>query len=385
MKDLQTQVKTQLAELVAMPSVSAVDAAFDMSNAAVVDVLATRFSDVGFRITLQDVAQTPPKRNMVARLGDGDGGLVLSGHTDTVPYDVGLWAGDPFVLREHEGCWYGLGSADMKCFFPIILAALDRFDPQRFIHPLTVLATADEESSMAGARVLLDSGEQLGRHALIGEPTELVPIYKHKGILIGRIEVTGRSGHSSDPALGANALDCMHEIMTGLKSWRTRAAERFVDYDFAVPGPTLNLGRISGGDSPNRICANCELLFDIRVMPQMSLVDTAAEIEAIVREACAAGSVTGQLVLPMAPLPALETASDSALLAMLTTLSGHAPQTVAFATEGPFLNALGCESVIFGPGNIAIAHQPNEFVEIQRAMRMVEILAQLIERFCCHE
>jgi len=379
----ESQVKQQLAELVALPSVSAVDPAFDMSNAGVVDALASRYSDAGFSVSRQEVSLTPSKFNLIARLGSGSGGLVLSGHTDTVPFDSGLWDSDPFVLSERDGCWYGLGSADMKCFFPLVLAALDGLDPSRFVAPLTVLATADEESSMAGARVLAASGQALGDFALIGEPTQLIPIHQHKGILIGRIELLGRSGHSSDPSLGANALDCMHDIMSGLKEWRSRAAERFVDGAFKVPVPTLNLGRINGGDSPNRICANCELLFDIRLMPQMSLDGTVAEIRDLVVKVSDAHGIKGELILPMAPIAALDTPASSALVGLLSELSGNAPQTVAFATEGPFLNALGCESVIFGPGNIATAHQPNEYVEIARALRMIEILRATIERFCC--
>ncbi|MGR8922110.1 MAG: acetylornithine deacetylase, partial [Gammaproteobacteria bacterium] len=333
--------------------------------------------------TEQTVSAAPDKRNLVARLGAGEGGVVLSGHTDTVPCDAELWTGDPYALREADGRWYGLGSADMKCFFPLVLAALDGLDAARLRRPLVLLATADEESSMAGARVLAGSGEPLGRYALIGEPTELVPIHKHKGIMVGRIEVRGRSGHSSDPSLGANALDCMHGIMSDLMRWREDAARRFVDAEFRVPGPTLNFGRIAGGDSPNRICGDCELLFDVRLMPAMTAADCAAEIEDIVRARAVAAGVEGRLVLPMVPLEAMQTAPDSALLSALGELSGNAPKTVAFATEGPFLNALGCESVIFGPGSIDTAHQPDEYVEIDKAMAMVDILRALIERFCC--
>ncbi len=386
MTDLQQQIKQRLAELVALPSVSAVDADFDMSNRSVVACLAEWYAEAGFAITLQEVGAQPHKQNLVARLGpDAGGGLVLSGHTDTVPYDAGRWHSDPFVLDEREGCWFGLGSADMKCFFPIVLAALDGFDARRLTAPLTLLATADEESCMAGARVLRDSGIRLGDYALIGEPTELIPIHKHKGIVIARIAVVGRSGHSSDPALGANALDCMHNIISALKQWRSEAATRFVDTDFAVPGPTLNLGRISGGDSPNRICAECELLFDIRLMPAMAIDPTMAEIRALVDRHCAADGCQGELTLPMTPLAALETRADSALLHNLVELSGQAPRTVAFATEGPFLHDLGCECVIFGPGNIATAHQPNEYVEVDRVMRMTTMVRQLIERLCCDE
>lgn len=385
MSDNLQIIKQRLAALIAQPSVSCFDTALDMSNLGVVDLLDEWLTDAGFAVRRQTVNESPQKSNLIARLGHGEGGLVLSGHTDTVPYDEGRWSSDPFRLDERDGRWYGLGSADMKCFFPIVMAALDGVDRAHLRRPLTVIATADEESSMAGARRLADSGLQLGSYALIGEPTALIPVRKHKGIVIGRIDITGRSGHSSEPALGANALDCMVDVIGDLVAWRERAATNYADDDFKVPMPTLNLGRIRGGDSPNRICADCELLFDIRVTPSMVIEDAVEELRERVEARCSAAGVSGALSLPMAPLPALDTACDSALVRALEALSGSSARTVAFATEGPFLNALGCQSVIFGPGDIATAHQPDEYVEIDKVGRMIEILRQLIERFCCDE
>ena len=385
MSDELELIRRRLAQLIAQPSVSCIDPALDMSNVAVVDTLSEWFAGAGFSVARQVVGTAPAKANLIAQLGTGSGGLVLSGHTDTVPFDAGRWASDPFVLTERDGRWYGLGSADMKCFFPVVLAALEGFDVTRLRRPVTVLATADEESSLAGARCLTAADVAGARHALIGEPTALVPVRKHKGIVIGRIDVTGRSGHSSEPARGANALDCMHDIISDLKAWREAAAARHRDADFKVPVPTLNLGRIRGGDSPNRICADCELLFDIRMMPGMSIADTVAELDERVQARCAGAGVTGVVTLPMAPLPALDTPADAALVVLLEALSGHRAETVAFATEGPFLNKLGCESVIFGPGDIGTAHQPDEHVEIEKVARMVAIVRELVVRLCCDD
>ncbi|MEQ8659432.1 MAG: acetylornithine deacetylase [Gammaproteobacteria bacterium] len=384
MTDTLATVRSRLAELVATPSVSCVDPAHDMSNADVVELLADWFGTAGFALERQHVAHGPDKLNLVARLGDGDDGLVLSGHTDTVPCDVAGWHSDPFTLSERDGRWYGLGSADMKVFFPLVLAALEGVDRRCLRRPLVLLATADEESSMAGARYLEQAGRCLGRHVLIGEPTALVPIRKHKGIAIGRIVLAGRSGHSSDPRLGANALDCMHDIIGDLKQWRAAAAARYHDADFKLPAPTLNLGAIRGGDSPNRICGECELLFDIRAVPALDIEAALAEIADLVRARAAAAGVAGRLELPMQPLRALETAADAALVSALEDACGVPAASVAFATEGPFLNALGAESVVCGPGDIATAHQPDEHVEIANAVRMIDILRTLIERFCCH-
>lgn len=379
-------IKQQLAELVAIPSVSAVDAAFDMSNLGVVDRLADWYSAAGFELERQVVCEKPEKQNLIATLGRGEGGLLLSGHTDTVPYDTTRWDSDPFVLDERDGCWYGLGSADMKCFFPIVLAALEGIDPGALKKPLRMLATADEESSMDGARVVSARAAgvgSLGQYAIIGEPTQLIPVYQHKGIVIARLVLTGQSGHSSNPALGRNALDCMHNVMSAFKTWRETAQARFQSDHFDVPVPTMNFGRIVGGDSPNRICASCELLFDVRMMPGMDADETVAELTAIVKAEAEAANIEWQLDLPVEPVPPLTTDPQGELTQNLVALSGNAGRTVAFATEGPFLSALGCESVVFGPGNIDCAHQPNEFVEIERVAKMVEILRKLIIRMCC--
>ena len=383
---IKSRVRTQLAELVAIPSVSAVNPDFDMSNRAVIECLDDWYSSAGFSTRVQSVTDTPDKANLIARLGpdNQDDGLVLSGHTDTVPFDAGRWKSDPFVLDERDGRWYGLGSADMKCFFPLILAALEGIDAQELRRPLVMVATADEESTMNGARKIAEAGERLGRYVVIGEPTQLIPIHKHKGILIGKIDLIGRSGHSSDPALGANALDCMHNIISGLKAWRERTAENLRDEDFAVPTPTMNLGTIRGGDSPNRICADCELMFDIRMLPGMSVDAIRSELSEIVDECCASEGIQGQLRLTMEPLPAMDTPLASPIVQALQEAGGCQSKTVAFATEGPFFNALGSDSVIFGPGDIATAHQPDEYVDIDRALRMVDILRSLIERFCIH-
>lgn len=383
MATAEAELRNRLARLVREPSVSCVDAALDMSNAGVGDCIADWFDGAGFEVTRQTVTEAPEKINVIARAGSGAGGLVLSGHLDTVPYDTERWDTDPFELVERDGRWYGLGSADMKCFFPAVLAALEGLDRRRLVRPLTALGTADEESSMDGARALRSAGIPLGDFAVIGEPTNLVPIHKHKGILIGRIDVTGRSGHSSNPALGANAIDGMHAVIGSLMQWREEAAERHRDGDFAVPVPTLNLGRIAGGDSPNRICPSCELLFDVRTMPSMEMATITRELSELVSAALEGSGLSGELSLPMEPLAPMETPPGSAIVAAAERLTGNPARTVAFATEGPFLNELGCETVVLGPGDIDTAHQPNEFVPVDNMLRMVGILRSMIEQFCC--
>lgn len=161
--------QNQLSQLVAIPSVSCAVPSWDMPNLPVIDLLATWFRDLGFETQIIPLAQTG-KANLIATLGKGDGGLVLAGHSDTVPYDQNSWQSDPFKLTERDGKFFGLGATDMKGFFPVILAAIKPFLNQPLKHPLIILATADEESSMNGARALVKTGMQHSpRYAVIGE------------------------------------------------------------------------------------------------------------------------------------------------------------------------------------------------------------------------
>jgi acetylornithine deacetylase len=372
--------------LVAIPSVSSLDPRFDQSNRAVAESLAEWLQDLGFSIEIAPLPDNPGKVNLIATLGQGENGLVLSGHTDTVPYDERAWATDPFTLTERDGRLYGLGSADMKCFFPLVIEAVLRVGAGAPRRPLVVLATADEESSMAGARALVSSGRRLGRHALIGEPTGLKPVCRHKGVFQAAIHVTGRAGHASNPAFGNNAIEGMHRVIGALLAWRTELQAQFHNPLFEVSGPTLNLGNIHGGDSPNRICAECELQIDMRTLPEMPFEALQSALRDKVGEALAG---TG-LRFDVRPLfsggvPPLDTAKTARIVRTAEELTGADAGTVGFATEGPFFNALGMETVVLGPGDIAVAHQPDEYVALERLAPMIDLLEKLIVRCCMRE
>lgn len=373
-----------LKTLVAEPSVSCVDPAIDQSNAAVVDHLANWLDDLDFDVRVVPVANrcgsASAKRNLIARRGSGVGGLVLAGHTDTVPCDEALWASDPFAVSERGGRLHGLGTCDMKGFFPLALGAAARHRDSRFAHPLTIVATADEESTFGGARELAAGGEPKAAAAVIGEPTGMTPIRAHKGFAGIAIDISGSSGHSSNPALGDNALDAMHRVMGALIALRRELAERHVDAAFEVPAPTMNLGCLHAGDNPNRICGHAQLQIDLRVLPGM---DADAIIGEIAERAAAACGATPVAVKPMnPPVPAFQTPADGALVRTLEALSGRRARTVAFGTEAPFFQSLGMETAIFGAGSIDQAHQPDEYVDGAQLRPMEDALTQLVARYC---
>jgi acetylornithine deacetylase len=374
----------QIRSLVAIPSVSSAAPGLDQGNLAVIHLLAEWLEALGFAIVIQEVA--PGKANLLASLGGGGAageGLVLSGHTDTVPYDVGRWSVDPFGGVEKDGRIYGLGTCDMKGFFALAIEAARSFDPKNLRKPLTILATADEESSMAGAKRLLAAGLKPGRYAVVGEPTGLRPIRMHKGVMMESIRVYGHAGHSSDPSLGASAIEGMHRVMGELLAWRAELQAKYRNPLFKVDVPTLNLGAVHGGDSPNRICALCEMVIDIRPLPGMGLVELRGAMAERLQGTLAA--YTG-LRLEAGSLfdgvPAFETPADAELVRACESLSGQEAGAVAFGTEAPFLSQLGVETVVMGAGSVEQAHQPNEYLALEQIPPMVATLKGLIGRFC---
>ncbi|PCC98907.1 acetylornithine deacetylase [Halopseudomonas pelagia] len=375
-------LRAQFDALLNVPSISCTQADMDQSNLGVVNLLAEWLNALGFSCTIQDIPNEPGKANLIAILGSGPGGLVLAGHTDTVPCNPERWQHDPFKLTEADGRWYGLGSCDMKGFFPLIIEALKDYADKPFKQPLIILATADEESSMSGAQALVASDLFHARHAVIGEPTGLKPIRVHKGIMMERVDITGQAGHSSDPSLGRNAMEAMHLVISDLLDLRAGWQKRWNNPLFGVPTPTLNLGCIHGGDNPNRICAKCALEFDIRPLPGMDPDALRAEINERLQLIAAERQVDISFNPLFPGVPPLDTPADAAIVAACEQLTGYNAGSVAFATEGPYLNQIGMQTLILGPGDIDQAHQPDEFLAMDRIDPTVKILRGLIEKFC---
>lgn len=374
-------------ELIATPSVSSVSPEWDIPNIEVINTLAERLEQAGWQLEIQDLEGKPGKQNLIATLGKDTGqgnGLVLSGHTDTVPCDPDRWNSDPFKLTERDGRFYGLGTADMKSFLALAMAACRDIEPDKLTAPVILLATADEESSMAGARALVAAGKLSARYALIGEPTSLRPIRMGKGIFMESIRVSGQSGHSSNPELGQNALEGMHSIITELLQWRDELRAGPLDNAFDIPYSTLNLGHIHGGDNPNRICGDAELQIDLRFVPSLNRAELRDELHQ--RLSRSLQNYNPELDISFSSLfegtEAMATAANSALIQAAERLSGQTAGAVSYATEAPFLTAMGMDVVVMGPGSIDQAHQPDEYLPMDQIEPTVEIIQALIKRFC---
>ncbi|EKO6515378.1 acetylornithine deacetylase [Vibrio cholerae] len=365
--------------LISTSSISSTDARWDEGNEQVIAKLADWLSALGFSIQIEQVA--PNKQNLIAKLGSGEGGLLLAGHSDTVPFDEGRWNYNPHALTQANNRFYGLGTADMKGFFAFIYEAVKNVDWSKQTKPLYVLATCDEETTMLGARHFTENAPFKPDYCIIGEPTSLVPIRAHKGHVANAIRVTGKSGHSSNPALGVNAIEIMHEVLFALMQLRDRLIKEYHHPGFEIPTPTLNLGHIHGGDSPNRICGCCELHYDVRPLPGISLDGLDNLMRDALREVQQKWPGRIELVPLHDPIPGYECAHDHPFIHGISEICEQEAQTVNYCTEAPFLQQI-CPTLVLGPGSIDQAHQPDEFLAFEFIDPTVRVLSRAMQKYC---
>lgn len=383
---MEQNFKLMFQSLIATPSVSASVPQLDMSNQGVINLLANWCEARGFKVDVSALESAPNKYNLAATIGAGSGGLMLAGHTDTVPFDDSRWESDPFELNERDNRWYGLGSIDMKGFFAFALWAFDELVAELGVDaikkPLMLLATADEETTMAGAQEFCKHSNLKPEKCVIGEPTNMVPVYAHKGHMSAAIRITGRSGHSSDPSAGLNAIEIMHLVIAELLKLREELKNKYSKVDFAIPYPTLNLGHIHGGDNANRICGCCELHIDLRPIPGISINELKMLLTNAVKQINQTYPNAVDIIDLHDPIPAFSGSADMALVKLAERLSGNQAQTVNYCTEAPFIQQLGCETIVMGPGSIMQAHQPNEYMPVEQIKPSKEIIKRLIFEVC---
>ncbi|ENM5726846.1 acetylornithine deacetylase [Vibrio mimicus] len=365
--------------LISTSSISSTDARWDEGNEQVIAKLADWLSALGFIIQIEQVA--PNKQNLIAKLGSGEGGLLLAGHSDTVPFDEGRWNYNPHALTQANNRFYGLGTADMKGFFAFIYEAVKKVDWSKQTKPLYVLATCDEETTMLGARHFTENAPFKPDYCIIGEPTSLVPIRAHKGHVANAIRVTGKSGHSSNPALGVNAIEIMHEVLFALMQLRDRLIKEYHHPGFEIPTPTLNLGHIHGGDSPNRICGCCELHYDVRPLPGISLDGLDNLMRDALREVQQKWPGRIELIPLHDPIPGYECAHDHPFIHGISEICEQEAETVNYCTEAPFLQQV-CPTLVLGPGSIDQAHQPDEFLAFEFIDPTVRVLSRAMQKYC---
>ena len=353
-----------LKELVAVDSVSA------GSNLPIATLLREKLEKLGFAVEMRP--HTEGKVNLVARAGPlREGGLALVSHTDTVPYDP-AWR-EALDLTERDGKLFGRGSVDTKAGTACALWALQQLDLSALKEPLVVVCTADEEIGCLGAKRLLAEKALRVQHALVAEPTRMIPVYAHKGYWAAEVEVLGKEGHSAFPDTGQNAIFKAARLLTRLE----RIAEEMKQHrheDFDPPYTTLNVGTIAGGKARNVIAGSVQFPLEWRPVPGqdgelvtgkvLSVLDDATTFDVIRRD------------------PAAYTDPSAPIVQALSGLCGHPPVTIPFGTELPYLVGLGAQAVVFGPGDIRVAHQTGEYVPESELVEAGRIYLELIRRFC---
>lgn len=367
--------------LIALPTISSLEAAEDQSNKQLIELLATWLADFGFKTEIIRVEGSSDKYNLLATYGEGEGGLLLAGHTDTVPFDEGKWTFNPFALTEQDGKFYGLGTADMKGFFAFIVDVVSQIDLSKLAKPLRILATADEETTMLGARTFAQHTHIRPDCAIIGEPTSLKPIRAHKGHVGEAVRITGKSGHSSNPDRGINAIELMHQATGYLMNMRNQLREKYHNDLFKVPYPTMNFGNIHGGDAINRICACCELQFDMRPLPNLPVEDLYAMVNENLKPMLEQYSDLIEIRHLHDGIPGYECEHSAQVVQVVEKLLGEKCDAVNYCTEAPFIQQL-CPTLVLGPGSIEQAHQPDEFLETKFIEPTRELLTKMILHFC---
>src|SRR5512142_636074 len=362
-------------------SLIAVDSTSTRSNLPVLDRLEDAARELGFetrRVTWVD-ENGVDKGNLVCRRGpDGRGGLALVGHTDCVPFDP-AWT-EALAGAERDGLIYGRGAADTKGFLAAALVAASRAVARK--HPLALLFTADEEVGCLGAKRLLAEGRVHPRHAIVGEPTSLVPIRAHKGYCAVEVVIEGVEGHSAYPDVGASAIHALGRLWAEIEAIGGEL-RRETDPAFSPPHTTWNVGVVGGGKARNIIAGECRFSYEWRPLPGQDPRRALRLLEeALARLGDESGGRIRSEIAPLRADPAAVTPPEAEIVRFLEAESGNRSTTVPFGTELPEVIGLGAEACVFGPGDIRVAHRTDEHVELAEVEKATAILVRAIERFC---
>ncbi|HWS74340.1 MAG TPA: acetylornithine deacetylase [Quisquiliibacterium sp.] len=380
------QTLDTLRRLVAFDTVSS------NSNVELIDWVANRLDDHGIRAFVQHGAE-PGKANLFATIGPQDiPGVMLSGHSDVVPVAGQDWSFDPFRLTEREGRLYGRGSADMKGFIACCLESLPRFAGAKLRTPVHLALSYNEETDMGGMRQLaahLAGAPARPAACIIGEPTMMQVVVANKGAAIYRCRVRGFSVHSSLRDQGVSAVEVAAEVVVFLNALQHRlnAAERHDGFEF--PHTSVHAGMIRGGTAHNITAKDCEITFEVRALPGVS----AASVVAQVREHCdsvllprmrAVSPECDIVIDEVVDAPGLDERGNTHLArAIMPLCNCSRPGRVSFGTEAGILQGVGVPTVVCGPGDIRVAHQPDEYVEtaqLDLCLGFLDRLAGRLER-----
>ena len=373
-----------LDRLVAFPTVSA------DSNLALIDDLADRLDQAGARVELHH-SENRAKANLFATIGpDEPGGLVLSGHTDVVPVEDQDWTGDPFGMRRKGRLLYGRGTCDMKGFIAAATVMAPNYAALPLRRPIHFAFTYDEEVGCLGARSLLPILAEQGLRpamALIGEPTSMQVIEGHKGCCEYSVHFEGYEGHGSRPELGVNAVEYAVRYVARLMSLRGELEQRAPSGSpFSPPWSTINVGAVQGGVAHNVIAGKARVDWEMRPVRKSDAEFVKSAMATLVEDellpAMRAVHPDSTIVTDViGEVTGLDVTEENAARELVFSLLGtqHA-DVVSFGTEAGLYQDMGVSAVLCGPGDIAQAHKPDEFVSLDQLDACLGLLEKIGER-----
>jgi len=331
------------------------------------------------------------KANLWATIGpENVPGIVLSGHTDVVPVEGQAWTSDPFRLEKRGGDFFGRGTADMKGFIACCLSAAELAAAKTLHTPIHFAFSYDEEIGCVGVRRLLDILKDAPvnpRLCIVGEPTLMQAVTAHKGKLGFRVTAHGLEAHSSLAPIGVNAIYMAADLIGGIRAIQQDIAENGLrDGDYEVAYTTLHVGKMQGGEVMNIVPNRCTFDFEIRYLPEEDEAAIVARIKAAAEKIAASyRGVFAEARFEFSELqsyPAMNTPVDSEAVKFVHALTGgNSTGKITFGTEGGlFQKALGTPAVVCGPGNIAVAHKPDEHVSEAQLAQCDRMLERLVAK-----
>ena len=376
-----TEPQAILDRLVAFDTTSA------KSNLELIGWVEDYLSEAGVESRRVPAPDGQPKACLYATIGPADrAGVGLSGHTDCVPVTDQAWDTDPFTLTERDGRLYGRGSADMKGFVACMLASVPAYQQRTLAVPIHLLLSYDEEVGCRGVRPMIaEFGKTLQRPRLVivGEPTSMQVVDAHKGANRFQVTVVGQDAHSSMPHLGVNAIMIAARLIGELQRIEQSLRARHFSKRFTPPYSTIQVGKIEGGTAPNIVPRRCTFTWDVRALPGLDARGVAAELEGFAsRELLPAmRAVSPDCRIEVAPVnaaPAFAAEEGSEAVTLAMRLAGQNETfAVAYGTEACFFQDGACPSVVCGPGDIAQAHKPNEFIAVSEIEKCMGFLDRL--------
>jgi acetylornithine deacetylase len=358
------------------------------SNLPLIDLVREHLKRLGVesRLTFNDERT---KANLFATVGEGKpAGVILSGHTDTVPWEGQDWKFDPLGGEIADGKLYGRGSADMKSFIALAVAHAELFLHSKAPFAVHFAFSFDEEIGCFGVRHLIADMRDAGITPLaciVGEPTSMVPAIAHKGVYRWRCCVRGKEAHSSLTPNSVNAIEMASRVVTKIREVAEgleRNEKRYEGFD--VPFTTASVGQFHGGIADNVVPRDAEFRYEFRDLPtadvhalQRQIIDYAKSLEPPMKRVAPEAGFTFEEICA---IPSFLGSAQDDVTRLAQRLSGESRTTeVAFGTEAGIFKSSGIPTVVCGPGSIQQAHQPDEYVSLDQLARCEQFMRGLAE------